>query len=205
MTSTEDGDDRNVNEYNIGVGHSYSVMDAFTMTDAAGTAHKMVLIRNPWGSNGYDWTWSPDDPNWTADLIAQIPNGFDPTAQSQDDTGIFVVPMEAFGPDDTLGAPCFSDITIAHTRESEGYTTKWYDCIDCGSEEFEYSYTATTNSLPIYFTLETYYPSIVPYECHNLDDGPSGLLDVFYGDENPYGWFYWGAEGAIKIDTYDAG
>lgn len=57
--------------------------------------HKMLLIRNPWGSNGYSWTWSSAD-EWTDDLVNYIPHGFDPRAQDPSETGLFVVPWEAF-------------------------------------------------------------------------------------------------------------
>jgi hypothetical protein len=155
-TGTFGGDDSMSNDCGIAFGHAYSVIAAFEMTDAAGTVHKCVLVRNPWGTNGYSWTWSYDDPNWTADLIAQVPHGFDPTAQVNTETGLFVVPMEAYQDNADVGY-CLHDIQIGHYRADEGYTNTWIDCIDCGAEEYQYSYTASTNTYPIYFILETYY------------------------------------------------
>lgn len=76
------GDDSESNTCGIAMSHAYSIISVFTMTDAAGTEHKCLLIRNPWGLNNYSWNWRADDPNWTSALIAQVPNSFDPTAQS---------------------------------------------------------------------------------------------------------------------------
>ena len=104
-----DGDDSASNQCGIAKSHAYSLISAFTMTDSSNVDHKMLLIRNPWGINGYSWTWAHDDPNWTAALIAQIPHSFDPTAQSNLETGLFVVPWEAFSYDSVVGY-CFSDI-----------------------------------------------------------------------------------------------
>lgn len=64
------GDDSVSNQCGIAESHAYSLLAAFTMTDGAGTEHKMVLIRNPWEANGYDFTWGPDDSNWTDELVA---------------------------------------------------------------------------------------------------------------------------------------
>ena len=79
------GDDSIYNSCGIAESHAYSVVETFTMTDAAAVEHKMLLIRNPWGSNGYTWTWNPSDENWTQDLIDQVvssAHGFDPVNTS---------------------------------------------------------------------------------------------------------------------------
>lgn len=104
-----DGDDSYSNDCGIAKSHAYSIVAAFEMDDSDDETHRMLLIRNPWGSNGYSWDWNADDSDWTADLIAQIPHGFDPTAQTNDDTGLFVVPIEAFTDNDDVGY-CFADI-----------------------------------------------------------------------------------------------
>lgn len=59
------GDDSMYNDCGVAMSHAYSLISAFTMTDASGTEHRCLLIRNPWGMNGYSWTWSRNDPNWT--------------------------------------------------------------------------------------------------------------------------------------------
>lgn len=60
-------------------GHAYSLLAAFTMTKADSSTVDMVMLRNPWGIAKYDKEWSYNDPNWTPELVAQVPLGFDPT------------------------------------------------------------------------------------------------------------------------------
>jgi hypothetical protein len=50
--------------------HAYSVLAAFTMTDASRVSHKCLLIRNPWGVAYYNQEWNKDDTAWTDDLVA---------------------------------------------------------------------------------------------------------------------------------------
>ena len=50
----------------------------------------MLLIHNPWGVNGYNLKWGPLDADWTNELVAQIPFGFDPRT---DASGLFVIPI----------------------------------------------------------------------------------------------------------------
>lgn len=50
------------------------------MTDRFDETHQMLLMRNPWGENDYDWDWDDSDSDWTDELVAQIPHGFDPRA-----------------------------------------------------------------------------------------------------------------------------
>lgn len=59
--------------------HAYTILSAFNMTDASGTVHKCLLIRNPWGVSYYTGTWNKDDTNWTDDLINQVPLGVNVT------------------------------------------------------------------------------------------------------------------------------
>lgn len=58
------------NDCGIAMSHAYSIISVFTMTDAEGEEHKALLIRNPWGSNGYSWHWKHNDPKWTDELVA---------------------------------------------------------------------------------------------------------------------------------------
>lgn len=69
------------NECGIAQRHAYSILAAFTMTDSAGTAHKCLLMRNPWGRSTYSGTWSKSDSSWTDALIAQVPYGHDPRTE----------------------------------------------------------------------------------------------------------------------------
>jgi hypothetical protein len=86
------GNDQVSNACGIAMSHAYSLLAAFTMTDAGGTAHKCFMIRNPWGTAGYSGKWNKDDSDWTNALVAQVPFGIDPrTAQNSE--GIFIVPI----------------------------------------------------------------------------------------------------------------
>ena len=48
------GNDQVTNACGIAESHAYSILAAFTMTDASGVAHKCYLIRNPWGVAYYN-------------------------------------------------------------------------------------------------------------------------------------------------------
>ena len=54
-------------------GHAYSMITAFNMTDKTGTVYKMFILRDPWGTTDYDLDWYENDPRWTPDMVAQIP------------------------------------------------------------------------------------------------------------------------------------
>jgi hypothetical protein len=149
--------------------------------------------------------WAHDDPNWTDDLVAQVPHGFDPRRSGPDDSGLFVVPMEAWKKNSDVGF-CFDDIQIGHYRDPEGYLSTWIDCIDCGDEEYYYEYTATTNRHPIYFTLETYSYAIIPEVCHDMFYyTPEALLDIYYGNKNPWESWLDYQHMPIMVENYDVG
>jgi hypothetical protein len=67
------GDDSVLNTCGIVKSHAFSILAAFTMIDKNNKEHKCILLRNPWGITYYNKEWSKDDPNWTDDLIAQVP------------------------------------------------------------------------------------------------------------------------------------
>ena len=81
ITTAGDGNDSYRNECGIAKSHAYSLISAFTMTDHRGIEHQCMLIRNPWGENGWNQRWRHNDPNWTQDLVDQVPHGFDPRGQ----------------------------------------------------------------------------------------------------------------------------
>lgn len=64
------GNDQLKNSCGIAQSHAYSIIAAFTMTDAAGTSHKCLLMRNPWGTVYYNQEWNKNDGNWTDALVA---------------------------------------------------------------------------------------------------------------------------------------
>lgn len=154
------GDDSVANGCGIAMSHAYSLLAAFTMTDASGNDHRMLLIRNPWDVHGYSSTWNPDDPNWTDALVAQVPFGFDPRAASRQNgmyqTGLFVAPFEV------IDGTCFEVLFVAHNREPDGFVDTWYDKFDAGSQVELYYYKPSTNDHDIYITAESYMFNTVP-------------------------------------------
>lgn len=58
-----------INGCGIAMAHSYSIITAFDMTDLNGHTHRCLLMRNPWGNNGYSWRWSAYDLKWTDDMV----------------------------------------------------------------------------------------------------------------------------------------
>ena len=63
------GDDSVQGACGIAESHAYSLIEVFTMREANGNEHRMVLFRNPWAWHGYNGEWSPEDPRWTNDLV----------------------------------------------------------------------------------------------------------------------------------------
>ena len=133
------GDDSAFNACGIAKSHAYSLIAAFTMTDAASFEHRMLMIRNPWGENNYSWKWSRDDPRWTDELIAQVPHNFNPKTANPSNTGVFVVPFEAFKDNNDVGY-CFIDLQIGHYRDNEGYSDTWYDVIDANEDGYLFTF-----------------------------------------------------------------
>lgn len=88
------GNDQVTNTCGIAMSHAYAILAAFEMTDTSSVAHKMLLMRNPWGTTGYSSTWNKDDSNWTDALVAQVPLSIDP--RTSNTLGIFTVPMSKF-------------------------------------------------------------------------------------------------------------
>ena len=102
------GNDQQTNGCGIAMSHAYSIVSAFTLTATNGTAYKVLLVRNPWGTTGYSSTFNKDDEIWTqAGTKAQVPNGVDPTTDWNN--GYFVIPISKF-----IYAECFTDYQIAH-------------------------------------------------------------------------------------------
>lgn len=148
------------NDCGIATAHAYSILETFTMTDTSSVAHKMLLVRNPWGVTYYTGAWHKGDTNWTNALVAQVPLGIDP--RTSDQQGIFAIPMSTFG---NSGIDCIENYEIAHMRDSEGYKASWYDAENMDDQSHNYFVTVPANDGALYFTVETYYQEIVPNEC----------------------------------------
>jgi hypothetical protein len=102
------GNNQVLNSCGLAESHAYSILAVFIMTDANNISHKCLLMRNPWGTSHYKLQWSKDDPNWTDDLVSQVPWQVDVRTQ-QEEAGLFVVPIQIL-----KGTDCFSDYQIAH-------------------------------------------------------------------------------------------
>ena len=76
--SQDNGGDQVTNDCGIAKMHAYSLLEAFEITEANSQSHKMIMIRNPWGSTYYTGDWNYQDSRWTDDVISQVPLGIDP-------------------------------------------------------------------------------------------------------------------------------
>lgn len=71
-------------------GHAYTLLSATRVTDAEGQEHRLVKLRNPWGSGEWSGKWSDKSEEWTADLRQQA--GF----EGDRDDGIFWMDFDDF-------------------------------------------------------------------------------------------------------------
>lgn len=179
LATSGSGNDQVTNSCGIAKSHAYSLIAAFTMTDAAGTDHKCLLIRNPWGVSYYSGTWYKNDASWTNALVAQVPFGVDVRSEQQS-KGLFVMPVADL-------PTCFESYQIAHLRESEGYIDTWYDKeddTDLTTEGYFFRLDPDVDS-DIYVFAETYAHNIIPIQCTATD--------------NPYGTSYFWPQVDIAV------
>ena len=128
-------------------------------TDGTTVEHELFMIRNPWDvmyySSSMDWHYT--DSKWTDAYISQVPNGINPLLSYED--GIFFVDKDDF-------QTCFQDFHVGHFRESEGYSSDWYDQEDAGDgTEYTYTVSVPAKSGDLYFTYETYYQGMTTSLC----------------------------------------
>ena len=84
---------------------------------------KMVMMRNLHGNTFYEGRWSASDPEWTDELVSQVPLGIDPRKSVSQ--GIFVAPLSIMS---SIGSKsCVNRVYIAHDRDDEGYVSTWHD------------------------------------------------------------------------------
>lgn len=85
--------DTSMNSCGIFTGHAYSIISAFSITEANGTITKVVMARNPWGVTFYSAEWYANDTRWTDDIVTnQVPHGVDPRTSAS--VGIFIMPVK---------------------------------------------------------------------------------------------------------------
>ena len=57
-----------VSNHGLIAGHAYGVLGSQELTDSSGAVvHKLIKMRNPWGSEKYIGDWSDDSSLWTAE------------------------------------------------------------------------------------------------------------------------------------------
>ena len=166
------------NDCGLAQAHVYNVIAAFELTDS-GSQEKVYLMRNPWGSTGYNGyidgskDWAYDDPRWTTDTLAELEAVWSDTGDitadpspSVTDTnlvhGYFVVPSKRF--QDSI--KCFDDYVIAYDRTDEGYKHARFD-VDDAPDNVEVTYTVNIPAQDgdLYFTSESYPVNTVPGGC----------------------------------------
>lgn len=154
--STAAGSNLTPNDCGIAYGHAFSILATFSMSGG----NKMVMLRNPWGTTGYNGAWYKDDTAWTESKVSEVPFGIDPRTSDAD--GIFVMPIATFT-DTTQN--CIYSYQIAHNRETEGYKRAYYDQEGDDGTLKDYYVTVPASDGGIYFMAESYYQDLVPEEC----------------------------------------
>ena len=66
---TGTGNDQDTNAFGLPYNHAFSVLTAIKVTKANGSEVRLVMIRNPWGSESFSGRWSDNDANWDASSL----------------------------------------------------------------------------------------------------------------------------------------
>lgn len=126
----------------------------------------MHMIRNPRGTSSYSMKWNSGDTfSWTDHFKSQVPMEVNPTEERTSKSyGIFFVEHKHL-------IECFQQIDIAHYREDQGYKHSWYDVEGDDGSYKSFNFTLDQKTIrPIYLTIETYMPHVVP-NCQRCMDG----------------------------------
>jgi hypothetical protein len=78
---------------------------------------------------------------------------------------------------------CFYDFQIAHYRDNEGYQGQWYDVDDSKQVDNYFYVTVPENDGELYFTVESYFHAMFPYDCAIASD--------YYDREGYNYWSLW--------------
>ena len=170
---TTSGSDTSMNACGIPFGHAYSLLSAFTLLDKtlattdAAYNQSMIMFRNPWGlDNTYNQTWKASSSKWTADNIAQVPLGVNPTLSQLPD-GVVVLPV-------SLIPTCFGNYYIGHLRDGQGFTRSWFDQEAATASATTFTWTPNTINDTVYISVENYPLNLVPSAC--LTGGSAAAL-----------------------------
>ena len=130
----------------------------FSLTPTGGTAEKVMMLRNPWGTTAYTSDWHKGDARWDAAALAQVPGGINPV--NDWNKGYFVVPASKM-----INGLCLYDYQVAHTRDSAGYKRYWYDAENMDENFHNYFITVGAKDGDLYFNIESYFRNMVPTSC----------------------------------------
>lgn len=76
--------------YGLAGGHAYTILDAMKVNDKNGREWKLVKVRNPWASEGYNGPWSRHDhARWTDDLRQKL-------GETKKNDGVFFMPSNLY-------------------------------------------------------------------------------------------------------------
>ena len=173
-SATAGDSDSTVNSYGVTNAHAFSIISVFPLNNEFGIEqHRLYMVRNPWSNTYYSGNFRSSDPAWTDDFKAQIPYGVDPKTSWEN--GIFFIPDSDFH----LAMEYF---VVGHHRESEGYSSKWFDQEDDDGEKHTYVIDVPKEEGYLYFTVETYYNKIIPRSCTE-DVVPYANIEIFRDGE----------------------
>ena len=110
----------------------------------------MLLLRDPLNDHHFLGKWSSSSEKWTEELKASIPYGFTPDSS-------LILEADEF-------TYCFSRFQIGHYRP--GYSDTWFDQDNDDGIVKSYLFKAIGQG-DLYFTVETYYQGMVPFECQS--------------------------------------
>lgn len=111
------GSDSDVSGQGIVQGHAYSLLDAREESDARGS-HKLVQLRNPWGSTEWKGEWSDSDKtSWTRRMQNAL--GYTPDGGGDDQDGTFWMPFSSF-------TTYFEDIYVCRRFKTVEEGGPWY-------------------------------------------------------------------------------
>ena len=82
------------------------------------------MVRNPRAESNFNGSWSSNDTkSWNHKTISQVPFGINPLKTETDHPGIFFVEF-------SFVSKCFSEMSITHFRDNEGFISSWYDVVE---------------------------------------------------------------------------
>ena len=79
------GNDFETNEVGIAYAHAFSILDTVTLS----TGDRLLALRNPWGLEKFNGTWSDSDDSWTDELREEANH-------TNNDDGKFFISIEDY-------------------------------------------------------------------------------------------------------------